>query len=191
MDRKNPFFTGLQRFGVDKGLLYLQDPFHTLLNLPWWKFIIIFFSTYVAQFCTFALLYWAFPTTCTHGIDGNFAHALWMSSRTASTIGFNQVGSSRGWCGSSVATIFVIYSCRHSNISHVSATCVFASDAAVAAVCLHWPPCTGRTSPWAASGVASLHAQQQLSSSSSYGSTQVQQLTVCRCCCCSIAADLS
>ncbi len=56
-----------------------------------WKFIIIFFSTYVAQFCTFALIYLAFPGTCTHGIDGNFAHALWMSSRTASTIGFNQV----------------------------------------------------------------------------------------------------
>lgn len=93
MDRKNPFFTGLQRFGVDKGL-YLQDPFHTLLNLPWWKFLIVFFSTYLIQFCTFALLYWAFPTTCTHGIDGNFAHALWMSSRTASTIGFNQVSSS-------------------------------------------------------------------------------------------------
>lgn len=94
LDRKNPFFTGLQRFGVDKAL-YLQDPFHTLLNLPWWKFIIIFFTTYITQFCTFALLYWAFPTTCTHGIDGNFAHALWMSSRTASTIGFNQVGWSK------------------------------------------------------------------------------------------------
>jgi hypothetical protein len=100
LDRKNPFFTGLARFGVDKAL-YLQDPFHTLLNLPWWKFIIIFFTTYITQFCTFALLYWAFPTTCTHGIDGNFAHALWMSSRTASTIGFNQVGwlggKGRGW----------------------------------------------------------------------------------------------
>lgn len=90
LDRRKPFFTGLQRFGVGKQL-YLQDPFHTLLNLPWWKFIIIFFSTYVTQFCTFALIYWAFPGTCTHGIDGSFAHALWMSSRTASTIGFNQI----------------------------------------------------------------------------------------------------
>jgi hypothetical protein len=90
LERRKPFFTGLARFGVGKAL-YLQDPFHTLLNLPWWKFIIIFFSTYVLQFCTFALVYLAFPNTCTHGIDGNFGHALWMSSRTASTIGFNQV----------------------------------------------------------------------------------------------------
>lgn len=88
--RRKPVFAGLQRFGVGK-TLYLQDPFHTLLNLPWWKFIIIFFSTYVTQFCTFALIYWAFPRSCVHGIDGSFAHALWMSSRTASTIGFNQV----------------------------------------------------------------------------------------------------
>jgi hypothetical protein len=147
MDRKNPFFTGLQRFGVDKGL-YLQDPFHTLLNLPWWKFIIIFFSTYVAQFCTFALLYWAFPTTCTHGIDGNFAHALWMSSRTASTIGFNQVGISCSWFGGSAAAIGVVYSCRQ--LQSCCCHLCLCLDAAVAAVSLHWSPgtvCRVCTSP--------------------------------------------
>jgi hypothetical protein len=47
----------------------------------------------VTQFCTFALIYWAFPKDCVHGIEGHFAHALWMSSRTASTIGFNQVSN--------------------------------------------------------------------------------------------------
>eukprot|EP00878_Enallax_costatus_P039386 GHUV01045046.1.p1 GENE.GHUV01045046.1~~GHUV01045046.1.p1 ORF type:complete len:145 (-),score=10.74 GHUV01045046.1:139-573(-) len=56
-----------------------------------WKFIIIFFTTYVLQFCTFALIYLAFPSDCVKGIDGHFAHALWLSSRTASTLGFNEI----------------------------------------------------------------------------------------------------
>eukprot|EP00775_Hariotina_reticulata_P009467 gene9467-9632_t len=91
VDRKRPFFTGVDRFGIAKWSTYLGDPFHTLLNLPWWKFIIIFFATYVIQFITFALIYLAFPNSCTIGINGSFAHALWLSSRTASTIGFNQI----------------------------------------------------------------------------------------------------
>jgi hypothetical protein len=56
-----------------------------------WKFIIIFFTTYVLQFVTFALIFLAFSNDCIVGIDGSFAHALWMSSRTASTLGFNQI----------------------------------------------------------------------------------------------------
>lgn len=56
-----------------------------------WKFIIIFFTTYVLQFCGFALIYLAFPRDCLVGVNGSFAHALWMSSRTASTLGFNQI----------------------------------------------------------------------------------------------------
>ncbi|KAF8073224.1 GapC [Scenedesmus sp. PABB004] len=91
LDRRRPFFTGVDRFGINKWATYLGDPFHTLLNLPWWKFIIIFFATYVLQFITFALIYLAFPPTCVVGINGSFAHALWMSSRTASTLGFNQI----------------------------------------------------------------------------------------------------
>eukprot|EP00879_Flechtneria_rotunda_P004613 GHRR01004869.1.p1 GENE.GHRR01004869.1~~GHRR01004869.1.p1 ORF type:complete len:426 (+),score=96.72 GHRR01004869.1:474-1751(+) len=91
LDRKRPFFTGVDRFGINKVATYLADPFHTLLNLPWWKFIIIFFTTYILLYLTFALLYLAFPPTCVVGVNGHFAHALWMSSRTASTLGFNQI----------------------------------------------------------------------------------------------------
>jgi hypothetical protein len=36
VDRKRPFFTGVDRFGINKWSTYLGDPFHTLLNLPWW-----------------------------------------------------------------------------------------------------------------------------------------------------------
>jgi hypothetical protein len=35
VDRKRPFFTGVDRFGINKWSTYLGDPFHTLLNLPW------------------------------------------------------------------------------------------------------------------------------------------------------------
>ena len=35
VDRKRPFFTGVDRFGINKWATYLGDPFHTLLNLPW------------------------------------------------------------------------------------------------------------------------------------------------------------
>jgi hypothetical protein len=45
----------------------------------------------VLQFCSFALIFLAFSNDCIVGIDGSFAHALWMSSRTASTLGFNQI----------------------------------------------------------------------------------------------------
>jgi hypothetical protein len=69
-----------------------QRPIFTLpLQLRRWKFIIIFFTTYVLQFCSFALIFMAFSSDCIVGIDGSFAHALWMSSRTASTLGFNQI----------------------------------------------------------------------------------------------------
>jgi hypothetical protein len=97
-DRNKPFFTGVHRFGVAKLGLYFTDPFHTLLNLPWWRFILVFFATYVLQFLTFALIYLGVSKAhtpagdaCIAGVDGSLAHALWMSSRTASTIGFNDI----------------------------------------------------------------------------------------------------
>lgn len=89
LDRRG--FTGVHRFGVARFALFLSDPFHTLLNLPWWKFVPVFFSVYLAAFCLFALIYWAMPNRCMIGLDGSFAHALWMSSRTASTLGFSTI----------------------------------------------------------------------------------------------------
>lgn len=90
VDRKKPYFSGIQRFGVAKTATYLNDPFHTLLNLPWWKFIMLFFTTYVTLFILFAFLYWT-QSTCVYGLDGQFSHALWLSSRTSSTLGYNTI----------------------------------------------------------------------------------------------------
>ncbi|KXZ50139.1 hypothetical protein GPECTOR_17g775 [Gonium pectorale] len=68
-----------------------QDPFHTLLNLPWGRFIAIFFCTYLVEFMVFAFLFWAQSDRCIINMDGKFAHALWMSSRTASTLGYDTI----------------------------------------------------------------------------------------------------
>ncbi|KAG2443315.1 hypothetical protein HYH02_009382 [Chlamydomonas schloesseri] len=91
LDRSAPYFSGIKRFGISKFQHYFQDPFHTLLNLPWPRFIFIFFLTYVIEFMVFAFLFWAQTDKCVIGMDGKFAHALWMSSRTASTLGFDQI----------------------------------------------------------------------------------------------------
>ncbi|PNW74256.1 hypothetical protein CHLRE_13g591450v5 [Chlamydomonas reinhardtii] len=91
LDRSAPYFSGIKRFGISKFQHYFQDPFHTLLNLPWPRFIFIFFLTYVAEFMLFAFLFLAQTDKCVIGMNGKFAHALWMSSRTASTLGFDQI----------------------------------------------------------------------------------------------------
>jgi hypothetical protein len=82
---------GINRFGVDKYSKLYNDPFHTLLNLPWPRFIAVFFCTYISQMLIFSFLYWAHPGYCIRGLNGQFSHALWMSSRTSSTLGFNDI----------------------------------------------------------------------------------------------------
>ncbi|GFR52224.1 hypothetical protein Agub_g14674, partial [Astrephomene gubernaculifera] len=91
LDRSAPYFSGIKRFGISKFQHYWQDPFHTLLNLPWGRFIAIFFVTYVMEFMVFAFLFWIQPDHCISNKDGKFAHALWLSSRTASTLGYNEI----------------------------------------------------------------------------------------------------
>ncbi|GIL62473.1 hypothetical protein Vafri_16693 [Volvox africanus] len=91
LDRSAPYFSGVKRFGISKFQHYWQDPFHTLLNLPWGRFILIFFATYMIEFLVFALIFWVQSDRCIEGKNGKFSHALWMSSRTASTLGFNAI----------------------------------------------------------------------------------------------------
>jgi hypothetical protein len=86
-----PLHAGITRFGVDKYSKLTNDPFHTLLNLPWYRFIAVFFCTYISQMLLFSFLYWAHPSSCIRGLNGHFSHALWVSSRTSSTLGFNDI----------------------------------------------------------------------------------------------------
>jgi hypothetical protein len=55
-------------------------------QLPIHRFVAIFFSIYIAEYCLFALLYLWQPDDCIEGVR-HFANALWFSVQTASTIG--------------------------------------------------------------------------------------------------------
>uniref|UniRef100_A0A7S3QX31 Inward rectifier potassium channel C-terminal domain-containing protein n=1 Tax=Dunaliella tertiolecta TaxID=3047 RepID=A0A7S3QX31_DUNTE len=90
IDRSRPYFSGIKRFGISKMGTYYRDPFHTLLNLPWIRFIFCFFATYFIQYILFALIYWAQYTCIVNG-EGRFARALLVSSRVASTMGFDDI----------------------------------------------------------------------------------------------------
>ncbi|KAJ9511232.1 hypothetical protein QJQ45_017180 [Haematococcus lacustris] len=91
IDRSAPYFSGIKRFGLPKLIAYYKDPFHTLLNLPWGHFIAVFFATYMTEYVLFAFLYWVQAKDCLVGSNGRFSHVLWISSRVASTLGFDQL----------------------------------------------------------------------------------------------------
>ncbi|GAX73286.1 hypothetical protein CEUSTIGMA_g740.t1 [Chlamydomonas eustigma] len=91
IDRSQPYFSGIARFGVVTFWNLWNDPFHTLLNMQWGSFILVFFSTYITEFFIFALLFYVQGSGCVSGMDNKFSNALWLSSRTASTLGYNQI----------------------------------------------------------------------------------------------------
>ena len=35
----------------------MNDPFHTLLNMPWPRFTLLFFTTYITEFLVFAFIF--------------------------------------------------------------------------------------------------------------------------------------
>ncbi|KAJ9523339.1 hypothetical protein QJQ45_005385 [Haematococcus lacustris] len=74
---------GLARFGLPKGamLLYIDDLYHTLLNMPRYRFLLSFFSVYL-------LLYLSTTEECLGG-EPSFTHVFWFSVQTASTIGYS------------------------------------------------------------------------------------------------------
>lgn len=83
------FEQGIQRFGqrIDRFWLYWNDIYHTLLNMPRYRFIAIFFAVYVSEYVVFALLYLAMPDYCIEGVK-QFSQALWFSVQTSATIGY-------------------------------------------------------------------------------------------------------
>jgi len=91
IDKSRPYFSGIRRFGVKQFWNFVNDPFHTLLNMPWGRFVFVFFATYIIMFMLFAFLFWAQGNNCVVNMEGKFAHALWLSSRTASTLGFDTI----------------------------------------------------------------------------------------------------
>ncbi|KIZ05029.1 ATP-sensitive inward rectifier potassium channel 1 [Monoraphidium neglectum] len=96
MGARHQQHAGIHRFGVPlkNTLVYYGDVFHTLLHLPIHRFVAIFFSIYIAEYCLFALLYLWQPDDCIEGVR-HFANALWFSVQTASTIGYGKMAPSQ------------------------------------------------------------------------------------------------
>ena len=68
---------------------YLRDLFHTLLNLPASRFLVIFVASYLTLYTSFALVYMLQSVSkhCVSNIT-SFKHALWFSVHTSATIGY-------------------------------------------------------------------------------------------------------
>ncbi|MEW5302768.1 MAG: hypothetical protein WDW36_005516 [Sanguina aurantia] len=81
---------GIERFGLPAGgwKLYYTDIFHTMLNMPRYRFLTVFFAVYVLQYVLFALLYLTQPDICV-GATMKWSHAIWFSVQTAATLGYS------------------------------------------------------------------------------------------------------
>jgi len=107
------------RFNIDhknarKLSAYYRDLYHTLLNLPTWRFLMLFVGSYVLmvsivchkesllstiaipshqrlvvflQYLVYAMFYMSQPKQCVSNVQ-KFTHALWFSVHTAATIGY-------------------------------------------------------------------------------------------------------
>ncbi|GIL50902.1 hypothetical protein Vafri_6867 [Volvox africanus] len=80
---------GIVRFGLPAGgwYLYWSDIFHTLLNMPRHRFLLVFFCVYLTEYLFFSLLYLTQPDHCVGGVM-KFSHAMWFSVQTAATLGY-------------------------------------------------------------------------------------------------------
>eukprot|EP00850_Spirogloea_muscicola_P007875 SM000041S15434 [mRNA] locus=s41:75330:79490:- [translate_table: standard] len=78
-----------QMRGYPKTFLYWGDLFHTLVNMPSWRFTVVLFFTYFTLFVTFAVPFWydAYNNNCIPGVT-SFQHAVWFSVQTSMTIGY-------------------------------------------------------------------------------------------------------
>eukprot|EP00198_Chlamydomonas_reinhardtii_P000766 XP_001690101.1 inwardly-rectifying potassium channel [Chlamydomonas reinhardtii] len=101
---------GIVRFGLPSGgwYNYWTDIFHTLLNMPRYRFLVVFFAIYLTEYLFFALLYLTQPNQCVGGIM-RFSHAMWFSVYTAATLGYTGSLSPNPDCASvNVLVIFQV-----------------------------------------------------------------------------------
>ncbi|KAG2444834.1 hypothetical protein HXX76_001575 [Chlamydomonas incerta] len=101
---------GIVRFGLPSGgwYNYWTDIFHTLLNMPRYRFLLVFFAIYLTEYLFFALLYLTQPNQCVGGVM-KFSHAMWFSVYTAATLGYTGSLSPNPDCASvNVLVIFQV-----------------------------------------------------------------------------------
>ena len=94
-----------------KGLSIFQSLsfYHALISMPWWKFNLIVFLTYLCMNFIFAALYFFLDIGHLNGMIGHapmdeFLEAFFFSTQTISTVGFGRLNPS-GTLMSSIAAI--------------------------------------------------------------------------------------
>eukprot|EP00887_Chlorella_sp_A99_P001013 scaffold5.g1013.t1 len=80
----------LERKNVGTGsqlTMYLGDIFHTMVNMPGYRFVLVFLVSYILMWMAFATAYMTQPVGCIYNTT-RWAHTLWFSVISSATIGF-------------------------------------------------------------------------------------------------------
>lgn len=77
----------VQHVNAKKLNAYYKDLYHTLLNLPVYRFLLVFIGSYLAMYVLFACFFMTQSKHCVSNVQ-KFSHALWFSVHTAATIGY-------------------------------------------------------------------------------------------------------
>ena len=76
-------------YGLDKR--WWKDPYHSALHIPWWGFLLVASSIYLAANLFFAGLYLLQPGAISEVGSGDFADAFFFSVQTMATIGYGHL----------------------------------------------------------------------------------------------------
>ncbi len=77
--------------GIGNWYMYLSDPYHLILTIPWFAFFIVVSVTYILINAIFALLYLAGGNCLNNAHPGSFADAFFFSVQTLSTVGYGDI----------------------------------------------------------------------------------------------------
>lgn len=84
--RKRHRYT-VEHLNAKKMNAYYQDLYHTLLNIPMYRFLMVFIGSYLSMYMVFACFFMTQSKHCVSNVQ-KFSHALWFSVHTAATIGY-------------------------------------------------------------------------------------------------------
>jgi inward rectifier potassium channel len=78
----------LQIDGLGAWYSYWRDPYHLMLTVPWWGFVLIILLTYLGASALFAILYMLQPGSIANANPSSYIDAFFFSVQTLATIGY-------------------------------------------------------------------------------------------------------